>query len=31
MAAGQDDVTYRDLLYVRRCFLTRESMREAIA
>ena len=31
MAAGQDDVTYRDLLYVRRRFLTRESMREAIA
>jgi hypothetical protein len=25
MAAGQDDVTYRDLLYVRRRFLTRES------
>jgi hypothetical protein len=31
MAAGQDDVTYRDLLYVRRRFITRESMREAIA
>jgi TnpA family transposase len=31
MAAGQDDVTYRDLLYVRRRFMTRESMREAIA
>jgi Tn3 transposase DDE domain-containing protein len=31
MAAGQDDVTYRDLLYVRRRFITRESIREAIA
>ena len=31
MAAGQDDVTYRDLLYVRRRFITRESMRDAIA
>jgi TnpA family transposase len=31
MAAGQNDVTYRDLLYVRRRFITRESMREAIA
>jgi len=31
MAAGQHDVTYRDLLYVRRRFITRESLREAIA
>ena len=31
MAAGQNDVTYRDLLYVRRRFITRESMRETIA
>jgi len=31
MAAGQSDVTYRDLLYVRRRFIARESMREAIA
>src|SRR5215218_1055488 len=31
MAAGQDDVTYRELLYVRRRFITRESLREAIA
>lgn len=31
MAAGQGDLTYRELLYVRRRFITRESMREAIA
>jgi TnpA family transposase len=31
MAAGQNDVTYKDLLYVRRRFITRDSMREAIA
>jgi len=31
MAAGQNDVTYRDLLYVRRRFISRESIREAIA
>jgi TnpA family transposase len=31
MAAGQDDLTYRELLYVRRRFITRESLREAIA
>ena len=31
MAAGQTDVTYKDLLYVRRRFITRTSLREAIA
>jgi TnpA family transposase len=31
MAAGQNDVTYKDLLYVRRRFITRESLREAVA
>jgi hypothetical protein len=31
MASGQEDVTYKDLLYVRRRFLTRDGLREAIA
>jgi TnpA family transposase len=31
MAAGQTDVTYKDLLYVRRRFITRESLRDAVA
>jgi TnpA family transposase len=26
MAAGQTDVVYKDLLYVRRRFITRESL-----
>jgi len=31
MASGQEDVTYKDLLYVRRRFITRDALREAIA
>ena len=31
MASGQEDVTYKDLFYVRRRFITREGLREAIA
>ena len=31
MASGQEDVTYKDLRYVRRRFLTRDGPREAIA
>lgn len=31
MCSGQDGVTYKDLLYVRRRFITREALREAIA
>ena len=31
MASGQEDVTYKDLLYVRRRFITRDGLREAIA
>ena len=31
MAAGQTDVVYKDLLYVRRRFITRESLRDAVA
>jgi TnpA family transposase len=30
MASGQDGVTHKDLLYVRRRFITREGLREAI-
>jgi hypothetical protein len=30
MAAGQPGTTYKDLLYVRRRFITREHLREAI-
>ncbi len=31
MASGQQDVTYKDLLYVRRRFINRDGLREAIA
>ena len=31
MASGQQGVTYKDLLYVRRRFITRDGLREAIA
>ena len=31
MAAGQPGTTYKDLLYVRRRFITREHLREAVA
>ena len=31
MASGQEDVTHKDLLYVRRRFITRDALREAIA
>jgi len=31
MASGQNDVTYRELLYVRRRFITRETLRDAIS
>ena len=31
MASGQEGVTYKDLLYVRRRFITRDALREAIA
>jgi len=31
MAPGQTDVVYKDLLYVRRRFITRESLRDAVA
>ena len=31
MASGQEDITYKDLLYVRRRFITRDALREAIA
>jgi TnpA family transposase len=30
MAAGQPATTYKDLLYARRRFITREHLREAI-
>ena len=31
MASGQENIAYKDLLYVRRRFMTRDALREAIA